>query len=60
MLRAFFTATCFTFALLLLVGCGGQGSDGGGPRIANPNDPKAKELKPMIPGGGGAKQPGPQ
>ena len=46
MLRGFFAVTCLIFALSLAAGCGGQ-TAGGGPRLANPNDPKVKDLAPV-------------
>jgi hypothetical protein len=58
--RAFFASTCLALALVLVIGCGSQGGGGGNPKVADPNDPKAKELKPLIPGGGGGNKVAPQ
>ena len=43
--------SCLT-TLSMLAGCGGGSGDG--PKLANPNDPNLKALKPAQPGAGGA------
>jgi len=45
MIRAFFASACVLAALVLIGGCGGQGGGGGvTPKLANPNDPKMKDV----------------
>jgi len=39
------------FALVLAIGCGGHNQGGGQPRLANPDDPKVKDQKPVEAGG---------
>jgi hypothetical protein len=46
--------TCVALALTLALGCGGQNTAGNQPKLANPDDPKVKDLAP-IPVGGGPK-----
>jgi hypothetical protein len=52
MIRILCGAACVLFALTLAVGCGNQAGGGGQPRLANPNDPKVKDLAPTPIGGG--------
>jgi hypothetical protein len=60
MLRGFFATVCLAAALLLVTGCGQGGGGGGGPKLANPDDPKVKDLKVQTPGGPlGGKKGGP-
>jgi len=62
MIRSFIASACLVVALALVVGCGGQTGGGGGPKLANPDDPKVKDLAPAGVGGagGGQAKPNPQ
>jgi len=51
MLRGIFAATCLAFALALVAGCGSQNAGGGQPKLANPEDPKVKDQRPVGVGG---------
>jgi hypothetical protein len=57
MMRSLFATVCLAFALTLASGCNSQSEGGSGqPKLANPNDPKVKDLAPVqVQGGGGNK-----
>jgi hypothetical protein len=45
-------SSSLALALVLALGCGGRSSSGNQPRLANPDDPKVKDLAPVPVGGG--------
>jgi hypothetical protein len=51
MLRTVFASAGLLLALTLLAGCGGQATQSG-PKLANPDDARVKNLKVQTPSGG--------